>query len=78
MMVIFRATQFLSFSIEISLMFVEKRIADVLAIEMCYIYRLSKADFEEVLCEYPKMRTVMMNVARERMRETQKMLGMDE
>ena len=61
---------------EIALLFQERRVASVITKEVCYIYRLSKSDFDEVLSEYPKMRQVMINVARERLGETKKKLGL--
>ena len=53
---------------EIALLYEERRVASVVAIEVCDIYILSKHDFQEVLEDYPEMRSIMTRIARKRIR----------
>ncbi|XP_033639838.1 potassium/sodium hyperpolarization-activated cyclic nucleotide-gated channel 3-like [Asterias rubens] len=54
---------------EISLLIDERRVASVLADSTCDLYRLGKADFEDVLEENPEMRGIMSEVAKDRLRK---------
>ncbi len=53
---------------EIALLYEEKRIASVIAVEMCDIYFLKKMDFNEVLEAHPEMRNRMYRSARRRLK----------
>ena len=44
-----------------------RRVASVRAVTVCDIYCLCNVDFENVLDEFPHMRTLMETVARERL-----------
>ena len=52
---------------EIALLYEEKRMASVIAVEMCDIYFLTKSDFNDVLEIHPKMRARMYRCARRRL-----------
>lgn len=44
-----------------------RRVASVQAVTVCNIYCLAKEDFQLVLEEYPRMKSMMERVARERL-----------
>ena len=60
---------------EIALLTAEKRVASVVACEVCDLYVLSRASFEEAVHDHQYMRKVMERVAKKRLREVATMSG---
>ncbi|XP_013401461.1 potassium/sodium hyperpolarization-activated cyclic nucleotide-gated channel 2 [Lingula anatina] len=60
---------------EVSLILDERRVATIVAAEICDVFFLSKADFENILAEYPAMSNIMKKVAEERLQQTTQALG---
>lgn len=52
---------------EISLMLEERRVASVVAVEICDMYTLFRKDFDEVLEDFPRMKAVLRHIALERL-----------
>lgn len=55
---------------EIALLLDERRVADIVVVEVCDVYKLTKASFEEVLQEHPRMKAVLERIAKQRLEET--------
>ncbi|KAK9883306.1 hypothetical protein WA026_001486 [Henosepilachna vigintioctopunctata] len=55
---------------EIALLLNEPRVASVVAIDFCELYRLTKHDFQEAIEPYPLVKENIMKAAQERFRET--------
>ena len=53
--------------VEISLMYAEKRVANVTATDICDIYVLYKEDFDRILWDYPEMKRNMKRLVRDRL-----------
>ncbi len=54
---------------EIALLLEERRVASVIAVEICDMYCLTKANFDEVLEEHPMMKQILEKIAQQRMVE---------
>mmetsp|Transcript_16274 Transcript_16274/g.55407 ORF Transcript_16274/g.55407 Transcript_16274/m.55407 type:complete len:937 (-) Transcript_16274:8826-11636(-) len=57
---------------EISLLTGGRRTATVRAVEMCEVYSLSQADFEEVLYDFPESKQKFRSIARKRLEDKKK------
>ncbi|KAK9888185.1 hypothetical protein WA026_000454 [Henosepilachna vigintioctopunctata] len=55
---------------EIALLLNETRIASVVAIDFCELYRLTKKDFQEAIEPYPSVKEAILKAAQDRWRET--------
>ena len=62
---------------EIALLFEEKRVATVTAIDISEVYILRKFDFDCVINDYPEMKRRIAKLARDRLKSVQKITGED-
>ena len=62
---------------EICLLLKSRRVASVRAVTVCDLYSLSVDDFHAVLKEFPDVRSLMENVANERLAMIRTVLGED-
>lgn len=60
---------------EIALIFEEKRVATVTAIDISEVYILRKFDFDSVIKEYPEMKRRIQKIAYDRLQSVQKITG---
>ena len=59
-------------STEIALLFEEKRVATVTAIDISEVYILRKSDFDSVIKDYPEMKRRIAKLARDRLESVQR------
>ena len=45
----------------------ERRVASVIAVEICDMYVLYRKDFDEVLEDFPRMKAILRQIAMERL-----------
>ena len=55
---------------EIALLLDERRVADVVVLEVCDVYKLTRTNFDDVLQEHPRMKSVLERIAKQRLEET--------
>ncbi|KAL3273512.1 hypothetical protein HHI36_014952 [Cryptolaemus montrouzieri] len=55
---------------EIALLLNEPRVASVVAIDFCELYRLTKKDFHDAIEPYPQVKAKILKAAYDRFRET--------